>query len=116
MRYLGMVVEALAHGISTFNSVRKDRLPLAFDVIARLGDAIEHVAQYALDGLAECTRADHLARTVDALARLLAELADDMPPVGQVPSCADLARLHAALERFVGAEPTSRPDLPSAIA
>lgn len=106
IRYLAQVAEKLSHGLTTFGSVRFGRERDAQDAIKRLCDQIEHVAQYALEGLPESARATFLAKDIEALTFVLTEFEGDMPAAGDAPNVEDLALLLAGLHR-VADQPTA---------
>lgn len=97
IRYLGQLVEKLAN-VARLGFVAPGRSHDVLNQIARLADRSEHVAQYALEGLAEGARAEYLGGDLKAIDQTLIDYAQELARhIGAVPSPEDVGRIREAL-------------------
>lgn len=97
IRYLCQLVEKLAN-VARLGYVSPGRSHDVLNQIARLADRSEHIAQYALEGLAEGARAEYLEGDLKAVALTLTEYAQELAHhIGAVPSPEDVGKIREAL-------------------
>ncbi len=93
IRYIASTIEAIARGM---HQVHPDRLN---PIMQRMADQVEHIAQYAIEGLPDSERAAALQRDLDSLKAFLVGARKDQrwQLMGNLASLEDIDQLQAAI-------------------
>lgn len=107
IRYMSWTVESVAYDLES-NGAYRMRSPAPTVWIRLLTDRVEHIAQYAIDGLSAQTRACGIRRDIVDLQRFLAEATQpDSGYVlrGYLPSAEDMEQIITDLQEVEASAP-----------